>query len=189
MAKKLKPIKASRRNGVVATDGPLKGQLDGKSGQARVRPGLGASFNASVPTEIEKAWRLAIQVRQNAYAPYSKFQVGAALIDDKGQMHPGCNVETASYGGTICAERNAMLRAVTEGASSVSDVVVVTKMNPPAVPCAMCLQVLSEFATPDTRVWLGDLEGIRDSVLISDLLPRHFGPEALTRGQKKSPQK
>ncbi len=139
----------------------------------------------AIPTSVDKAWKMAVRVRQNAYAPYSKFQVGAALIDDKGQMHPGCNVENASYGGTICAERNAMLRAVAEGASSVSDVVVVTKMNPPAVPCAMCLQVLSEFATPETRVWLGDLEGIKDSVLISELLPRHFGPKSLERGLKK----
>ncbi len=139
-----------------------------------------------LPTAIEKAWSLAVRTRQNAYAPYSKFQVGAALIDDKGAMHPGCNVENASYGGTICAERNAMLRAVADGAKSVKDVVVVTKMNPPAPPCAMCLQVLSEFATEQTRVWLADLDGVKESLLLSELLPRHFGPKALARGLKKN---
>ena len=138
-----------------------------------------------LPTNIEKAWKLAVRTRQNAYAPYSKFQVGAALIDDQGKIHPGCNVENASYGGTICAERNAMLRAVADGAKSVKDVVVVTKMNPPAPPCAMCLQVLSEFATEQTRVWLGDLDGVKESLLLSELLPRHFGPKALARALKK----
>ncbi len=131
---------------------------------------------------VLKAWRLAVRTRLNAYAPYSKFQVGAALIDENGDHHPGCNVENASYGGTICAERNAMLRAVADGAKSVTDVIVVTDMNPPAVPCAMCLQVLSEFSQTETRVWLADLKGIKDSVLISELLPRHFGPKALARG-------
>ena len=139
-----------------------------------------------IPANIAKAWRTAVQTRQNAYAPYSKFQVGAAIIDDQGRTHPGCNVENASYGGTICAERNAVLRAVADGAKSVNDVVVVTKMNPPAPPCAMCLQVLSEFATANTRVWLADLDGIKESLLLSELLPRHFGPKALARGLKKN---
>ena len=137
-----------------------------------------------VPSVIQQAWRLAVKTRLNAYAPYSKFQVGAALIDENGVQYPGCNVENASYGGTICAERNAVLRAVADGAKEVHEVVVVTKMNPPAVPCAMCLQVLSEFATPKTRVWMADLEGVKDSVLMSELLPRHFGPKSLARGLK-----
>ncbi len=142
------------------------------------------SSNASVPANIEKAWGLAVQSRVNAYAPYSKFRVGATVIDDQGRMHPGCNVENASYGGTICAERNAVLRSVADGAKNVSDVIVVTEMNPPAPPCAMCLQVLSEFATGETRVWLGDLYGIKESLLLSELLPRHFGPKSLARGLK-----
>lgn len=128
---------------------------------------------------------MAVRTRLNAYAPYSKFQVGAAVIDDNAKQYPGCNVENASYGGTICAERNAVLRAVADGAKAVKDVVVVTKMNPPAPPCAMCLQVLSEFATPETRVWLADLEGVKESLLLSELLPRHFGPKSLERGLKK----
>jgi cytidine deaminase len=138
-----------------------------------------------LPAVIEKAWALAVKTRDRAYAPYSKFQVGAAIIDEQGKMHPGCNVENASYGGTICAERNAMLRAIADGAKSVKDVIVVTKMNPPAPPCAMCLQVLSEFATDNTRVWMADLEGVKESLLLSELLPRHFGPKALARGLKK----
>ena len=138
-----------------------------------------------IPAKLKRVWKTACDVRQNAYAPYSKFLVGAALVDDRGRVHPGCNVENASYGGTICAERNAMPRAIADGAKEVTDVVVVTKMNPPAPPCAMCLQVLSEFAGPKTRVWLAELKGIKESVLLSDLLPRHFGPRALRRGLKQ----
>lgn len=150
--------------------------------ESKTRSRKSSQVGVQPPAEIEKAWRLAVQTRENAYAPYSKFQVGAALIDEKGRIHPGCNVENASYGGTICAERNAMLRAVADGAKTVRDVVVVTKMNPPAPPCAMCLQVLSEFANEETRVWLADLSGIQESLFLSELLPRHFGPKALARG-------
>ena len=138
-----------------------------------------------VPARVKNAWAKAVVTRKNAYAPYSKFHVGAALIDERGRLYTGCNVENASYGATICAERNAALHAVAEGATEIHHVIVVTEMNPPAPPCAMCLQVLSEFAVPETRVWLGDLKGIRESVLISELLPRHFGPRALARGLKK----
>jgi cytidine deaminase len=155
-----------------------------KKTKKRMSDSLPKASQPSIPARIEKAWKLAVKTRLNAYAPYSKFQVGAALIDENGNVYPGCNVENASYGGTICAERNALLRAVADGAKEVCDVVVVTKMNPPAVPCAMCLQVLSEFATPTSKVWLADLDGVKDSVLISELLPRHFGPKSLARGLK-----
>jgi cytidine deaminase len=135
-----------------------------------------------VPTEINKAWRAAVKVRNNAYAPYSKFQVGATVVDERGRQFHGCNVENASYGATICAERNAVLQAIASGAKEIRDVVVVTKMNPPAEPCALCLQVLAEFASPEARVWMGDLRAIREVTGVSLLLPRHFGPKALKRG-------
>lgn len=134
------------------------------------------------------AWREAVRVRKNAYAPYSKFQVGAVLIDDRGRSHGGCNVENASYGATICAERTAVLRAVADGATSIRHVVVVTDMNPPAPPCALCLQVLSEFSNDATRIWIADLRGVSEVLKISDLLPRHFGPKSLARGLKKAPR-
>lgn len=148
------------------------------SGPSKAQPKL--------PREVEAAWRQAIQVRKMAYAPYSKFQVGAVLIDDQGRLHSGCNVENASYGATICAERTAMLRAVADGAKSVRHVVVVTDMNPPAPPCALCLQVLSEFSIETTKVWLADLKGVEEVLKVSDLLPRHFGAKSLARGLKKS---
>ncbi|MDX9730946.1 MAG: cytidine deaminase [Bdellovibrionales bacterium] len=137
------------------------------------------------PREIKTAWREAVKTRKRAYAPYSKFQVGAAILDKRGRLYRGCNVENASYGATICAERNAVLSAVADGALEIQDVVVVTEMNPPAEPCALCLQVLAEFSTDTTRVWLADLKGVREMVLFSELLPRHFGPRSLKRGLRQ----
>lgn len=136
-----------------------------------------------VGKDIDQAWQKAVAVRERAYAIYSKFKVGAALIDDRGQVVVGCNVENASFGATVCAERNAMFRAIADGAKSIADVVVVTEMDPPAGPCALCLQVLCEFAQPDTRVWLADPRGIRERVALKALLPRHFGPNSFPTGR------
>lgn len=137
-----------------------------------------------VPADIVKAWKVARKVRTRAYAPYSAYKVGAALIDDNGTVLAGCNVENASYGATICAERNAMLHAVAEGIQKIRHVVVVTDSEPPAPPCALCLQVLCEFSDEKTRVWLGDLKGVKECLDLSELLPRHFGPGSLARGHR-----
>ena len=145
-----------------------------------------ARARRSVPLrpEIRTAWKAAVEVRERAYAPYSEFQVGASVIGGRGRMYSGCNVENASYGATICAERNAMLHAVAEGETEWTDVVVVTDMQPPACPCALCLQVLSEFAAPDAKVWLADLKGVQEVVPLRELLPRHFGPRELSDGTR-----
>lgn len=143
-----------------------------------------ADLHVRIPAEIKKAWKAAVQVRKRAYAPYSKFQVGATVIDERGRQFHGCNVENASYGATICAERNAILQAIAAGAKEIQDVIVVTKTNPPAEPCALCLQVIGEFATREARVWLGDMKGLREVTGVSLLLPRHFGPKSLKRGRK-----
>jgi len=150
----------------------------GKEKSAKQR----AKAELEIPEKIVKAWKVAREVRKRAYAPYSAYQVGAALIDEKGNVLAGCNVENASYGATICAERNAMLHAVAEGIQKIRHVVVVTDSEPPAPPCALCLQVLCEFSDEKTRVWLGDLEGVKECLELSELLPRHFGPGSLARG-------
>lgn len=142
------------------------------------------SSDFSVPEDVKSAWRGAIAVRQRAYAPYSKFKVGAVVVDDGGRQFQGCNVENASYGATICAERNGILSAVAAGAKSLKHVVVVTEMNPPAEPCALCLQVIGEFATDETKIWLADTKEIHEVVSLKELLPRHFGPRSLARGLK-----
>ena len=113
--------------------------------------------------------------RENAYAAYSGFKVGAALKTRSGEIYGGCNVENASYGATICAERGAILSAIAESGSSDFDhLVVVTSSDPPAVPCALCLQVISEFCDADFPIHLSDEEGIRRTVKLGELLPHPF---------------
>ncbi len=116
--------------------------------------------------------------QQQAYAPYSRFHVGAALESEDGRVFVGCNVENASYGLTICAERAAVCAAVSAGARRFRRVVVVSDSVPPAAPCGACRQVLAEFG-PDLRI-----DGVgpngTSSWTIADLLPVAFSKEQLT---------
>lgn len=91
---------------------------------------------------------------RHAHAPYSKYKVGAAVCDDKGRIIAGCNVENASYGLTLCAERNAVATAVAAGAKRITAVAIVASGSAPPFPCGACRQVLAEFAAPDTPVWI-----------------------------------
>jgi cytidine deaminase len=116
------------------------------------------------------------QVRANALAPYSNFAVGAAVLDDRGRIHTGCNVENASYGLTVCAERNAVAAAVAAGARRIVAVAVVTAAKPPASPCGACRQVLAEVAADDAVVLLAPSrgQGPPERVTLGELLPRAF---------------
>lgn len=116
-------------------------------------------------------------VQQRAYAPYSHFRVGAAVETDDGAVFVGCNVENASYGLTICAERAAVAAAVGAGARRIRRAVVVTDSDPPAAPCGACRQVLSEFGPDMTVEAVGPARTSRWS--LRDLLPAAFGPEQL----------
>jgi cytidine deaminase len=115
--------------------------------------------------------------QQRAYAPYSRFRVGCALEAADGRVFVGCNVENASYGLTICAERAAVCAAVAAGVRQFRRAVVVSDADPPAAPCCACRQVLSEFG-PDLRV-----DGVSGagtvSWTIAELLPAAFGKEQL----------
>jgi cytidine deaminase len=116
--------------------------------------------------------------RERAYAPYSGFLVGAAVRADDGRVFPGVNVENASYGVAICAERTAVVRAVAEGARRLTAVAVVASNDEPTWPCGACRQVLNEFG-PDMLVVSEGLAGHREERPLSELLPHSFGPDDL----------
>lgn len=118
----------------------------------------------------------AIGVRAQAYAPYSNYPVGAALLMADGTIITGVNVENASYGLTICAERTAVTRAVSEGHRTILAVAVATENA--GSPCGACRQVLTEFAG-DVPVYLVDAAGNGRETTLYTLLPDHFGPEHL----------
>jgi cytidine deaminase len=122
---------------------------------------------------------LARQVREQAYAPYSRFPVGAALLGRSGQVYTGCNVENASYPLTICAERAAVVAAVSRGEREFDSIAVVTATG--AMPCGACRQVLREFGgrDGDLRVIVADLDGVTRTFSIAELLPEGFTPEQL----------
>ena len=126
--------------------------------------------------KLDKAFEIAAHARENAYAPYSGFMVGAALaVKNSEKIFPGCNVENASYGGTICAERTAIVSAIASGGKVDFDFcVVVTGSEPASVPCALCLQVFSEFCPPDFPIYLATPKRIEKKVLLKDLLPVPF---------------
>lgn len=129
----------------------------------------------------------AIRARQNAYAPYSRFQVGAALLDADGHIHHGCNVENAAYGPTNCAERTALFRAVADGKSprSFAALAVVGDTAEPISPCGVCRQVMAELCAPDMPVYLANLKGEVAKTTVAELLPGAFTESSLSGGQKK----
>jgi len=134
---------------------------------------------AKAPKYITKAFREAVKARKFAHAPHSKFKVGAALITPKGKVFTGCNVENASYGATICAERTAVLKAVSVGQKCFSDVIVVAESKYPTPPCGECLQVLAEFVEPGAMIWLAKPSGIIRCLLFSEVFPYPFSSKYL----------
>jgi len=122
---------------------------------------------------------LAEQVRERAYAPYSGFPVGAALLGRSGKVFTGCNVENAAYPLTTCAERTAVTKAVSEGEREFEAIAVVTATG--ATPCGACRQILREFGGPagDLRIIVADLEGHTWTFTIAELLPHGFTPDQL----------
>ncbi|MFZ4814966.1 MAG: cytidine deaminase [Phototrophicaceae bacterium] len=130
-----------------------------------------------MPHPLQHAILAALDVRQRAYAPYSNYFVGAALVATNDQLFIGCNVENASYPAGICAERAALVSAVSAGVHEFSSVVIVTENG--GAPCGVCRQMLYEFA-PDLQVILVRANG--DVVLetsLRALLPHGFGPNSL----------
>lgn len=127
----------------------------------------------------------AAAARQQAYVPYSAFPVGAALLTRSGKIYTGCNVENASFGLTVCAERVAIWKAVSEGETEFEALAVVT--NIAGSPCGACRQVMVEFA-PDMPVVLADLSGIDTITSVDTLLPHAFRPEHLQEAARVAGQ-
>lgn len=126
----------------------------------------------------------ALQVRQHAYCPYSNYAVGAALLSPDGQIFTGCNVENASYPAGICAERAALVSAVSSGVQSFEMLVVATQNG--GFPCGVCRQMLFEFA-PNLHVVLVDDQGhVQNETALNDLLSHGFGPHSLATTSPKS---
>jgi cytidine deaminase len=115
----------------------------------------------------------AIKAREKAYAPYSKFKVGAALLTKSGKIFTGANIENASYGASMCAERVAVFKAISEGETEIIEIAVVTDEKTPAMPCGICRQVLREFST-NLKIYAANLNGKILETTIDKLLPKAF---------------
>jgi cytidine deaminase len=123
-----------------------------------------------------KLLRAAAATAKKAHAPYSKFRVGSALLASDGRIFTGCNVENASYGLTICAERNAIFAAVAAGRKKFKAVAIVASGKQMPYPCGACRQVLAEFCGPDTKVYIAPIRDLKhyESTTLGTLLPKTF---------------
>ena len=126
---------------------------------------------------VEKA----IEARSKAYVPYSKFQVGTAIITSNDHLYLGCNIENASYGLTNCAERTAIFKAVSEGDTEIKAIAVVGDTEGPVSPCGACRQVIAEFATEETKIYLANLNGDVKETTISEILPGYFSSKDMDK--------
>ena len=122
--------------------------------------------------------RLALDARNYSYAPYSNFRVGAALECEDGTVYTGCNIENAAYGATVCAERTALFKAVSEGRRSFARIAIAGDSADYCWPCGTCRQVMREFA-PSLIVIASNRDGDYTAVTLAELLPNSFGPTHL----------
>lgn len=134
------------------------------------------SINLSKQETLIKEAKIA---REKAYVPYSKFQVGAALLTTDGKVYHGCNVENAAYSMTNCAERTAFFSAYAQGDRQFEMLAVVADTDGPVSPCGACRQVISELCSKDMKVILTNLKGDIQEITVAELLPGAFSPEDL----------
>ena len=128
-----------------------------------------------VMDQNSKLRELAIKASQNSHSPYSKAKVGSAILTSSGSYFFGCNVENSSFGGTVCAERVAIWKAISEGEQRIKKVYIYTKQGWP--PCGFCRQVMSEFADEDLEVIIGDEKGQETTMKFKDLMPLAYTPD------------
>lgn len=119
------------------------------------------------------------KVMKQAYSPYSKVQVGVALELKNGEIVCGCNIENASYGGTVCAERVAIWKALSDGHTKFKRIFIISNMKKAFPPCGFCRQVLAEFCPPDMEVIYENIDGESHTYTLNELLPHSFGKKHL----------
>ena len=132
-----------------------------------------------IEEEIRQKIDEAIDLMKKAYVPYSKFPVAAILIDENNKVYKGVNVENASYGLSLCAERNAITSAVTDGMEKIKYIVIVADTQGPVSPCGACRQVISEFSNKDTRIIMANKNYDYKIWDVEEMIPDAFGPEDL----------
>ena len=137
----------------------------------------------ALESEIDTLFEAAKAVQARAYVPYSRFRVGAALIDEAGRLHVGCNVENAAYPVGACAEAGAISAMVANGGTAIRAILVYGEGEELVTPCGGCRQRIREFAAPETPVVIAGPDGIRARFTLDALLPASFGPANL-RGPK-----
>jgi cytidine deaminase len=124
--------------------------------------------------------QIATQARKHAHAPYSHFPVGAAVLDEHGNIHHGCNVENAAYPSGSCAEEQAIGSMVASGGKQIKAIVITGISDAPITPCGACRQRIREFADSDTEIYICHVEeGVKKVFTIDELLPYSFGPDNL----------
>lgn len=131
-----------------------------------------------------KLIQAAVKARENAYVPYSKFGVGAALKTKDGKIYQGANIENASFGLTNCAERTAIFKAVSEGQLDFDSIAVVADTKTPVSPCGACRQVMAEFFEPNAKIYLTNLKGDILETTVEKLLPGAFKQGDLYESEK-----
>lgn len=132
-------------------------------------------------TDFEALFAAAAQVQKLAYAPYSRFRVGAAILAEDGAVHTGCNVENAAYPSGSCAEQGAISAMIAGGSKRIAAILVFGEGEALVTPCGACRQRIREFAEPDTPVTIAGPDGIRARFSLGELLPASFGPDNLRR--------
>ena len=130
-------------------------------------------------TDLE-LYQKAVEQLKNSYAPYSKFAVGAALLTENGNLYTGCNIESAAYSATICAERTALVKSVSEGDLKIASLAVASSSGDFTFPCGICRQMLVEF-NPNLRIIVGNQQDQLKVFLLKELLPEAFTAQELDK--------
>lgn len=137
-------------------------------------------------SDLDVLFETARTVQANAYAPYSRFKVGAAIATPDGRIFAGCNVENAAYPVGSCAEAGAISAMIAAGENRIAAIVVIGEGEALVTPCGGCRQRIREFSGASTTIHVAGPEGIRRSFTLDELLPHSFGPKNLTEGSRRS---